>query len=62
MPFPVAPLIYLGNLTDVFSDVVSNGVEPHTTHESLLDARGDLLVISTTPDDNGRRKHQQVTR
>ena len=46
----------------VFTDVICHGFEPDTAHESLLDARGDLLVDSTTPEDNGRKKHQQVTR
>ena len=45
----------------VFVDVVYNGFEPHTAHDSLLDAPDDLLVDSTTPDDDGRKEHQQVT-
>ena len=46
----------------VFTDVICRSFEPDTARESLLDARGDLLVDSTTPEGNGREKHQQVTR
>ena len=46
----------------VFTDGICHGFEPDTAHESLLDARGDLLVDSTTPEANGRKKQQQVTR